>query len=102
MVWVTQGEISDRTVEHLVTSDKGVMMFRKVLLEQIERVERGEDPLGVIRDRARNEPMIEIQRERKAHYAGGFLAATGNDRTELRYVRKERMAIPSPELGVPR
>lgn len=63
MVWVTQGEISDRTTERLGTSDRGVIMYRQLLLEQIEKVEAGEDPMVVIRDPARNSPMIEIQRE---------------------------------------
>ncbi len=66
MAWVTQGAISDRTTERLGTSDKGVIMFRNLLLEQIEKVERGEDPMGVIRDPALNEPYITIGRERVA------------------------------------
>ncbi len=66
MAWVTQGEISDRTTERLGTSDKGVILFRNLLLEQIEKVERGEDPMGVIRDPAVNEPYITIGRERMA------------------------------------
>jgi 5,5'-dehydrodivanillate O-demethylase oxygenase subunit len=71
MVWLTQGTISDRTTERLGTSDKGIILFRQVLLEQMEKVERGEDPLGVIRDPVRNEPMIEIPRESKAHFTFG-------------------------------
>ncbi len=63
MAWITQGTISDRTTEHLVTSDKGVILYRNLLLENIEKVERGEDPLGVVRDPAKNWPMIEIHRE---------------------------------------
>jgi 5,5'-dehydrodivanillate O-demethylase len=63
MAWITQGEISDRTTERLGTSDKGVIMFRNLVLEQIAKVERGEDPLGVIRDPAKNEPYISIARE---------------------------------------
>jgi 5,5'-dehydrodivanillate O-demethylase oxygenase subunit len=63
MAWITQGSISDRSTEHLVTSDKGVILYRNLLLENIEKVERGEDPLGVIRDPAKNWPMIEIHRE---------------------------------------
>ena len=64
--WVGQGAISDRTQEHLAASDKGVILYRKMLLEQMERVERGEEPMAVIRDRAENEPMIDIRRERRA------------------------------------
>jgi 5,5'-dehydrodivanillate O-demethylase len=66
MAWVTQGDISDRITERLGTSDKGVILFRNLLLEQIEKVERGEDPMGVIRDRAKNEPYVNIARERVA------------------------------------
>jgi 5,5'-dehydrodivanillate O-demethylase oxygenase subunit len=65
MAWITQGEISDRTTERLGASDTGVILYRNLLLEQIEKVERGEDPMAVIRDPARNTPMITIQRERQ-------------------------------------
>jgi 5,5'-dehydrodivanillate O-demethylase oxygenase subunit len=66
MAWVTQGEISDRSTERLGTSDTGVILFRNLLDEQIEKVERGEDPMGVIRDPAKNEPYIKIGREQVA------------------------------------
>jgi 5,5'-dehydrodivanillate O-demethylase len=66
MAWITQGDISDRTTERLGTSDKGVILFRSLLLEQMEKVERGEDPMGVVRDRAKNEPFIRIGREEVA------------------------------------
>jgi len=62
MAWVGQGSISDRTIEHLATSDKGVMLFHNLLLQEAEKVERGEEPLGVIRDPAINEPFIHIGR----------------------------------------
>jgi hypothetical protein len=62
IAWVAQGPISDRTREHLASSDKGVIMFHKLLLDNIACIERGEDPLGTIRDRAENEPMIDIRR----------------------------------------
>jgi len=61
--WVAQGPISDRTREHLTASDKGVILYHKLLFENMERVERGEDPLGTIRDPAENEPQIDIRRE---------------------------------------
>src|SRR5581483_3006951 len=62
MAWVGQGGITDRSTEHLATSDRGILLYRKLLLENIEKVERGEDPMGVIRDPARNTPMISIER----------------------------------------
>jgi len=63
MVWVTQGPISDRTTERLGTTDKGVIMYRGLLEEQMLKVERGEEPMAVVRDPAKNTPMIEIRRE---------------------------------------
>jgi len=62
MAWVAQGPTTDRTTEHLVTSDKGILLYRRALLENVERVERGEDPLGIVRDPAKNFPMIQIRR----------------------------------------
>lgn len=81
MAWITQGPISDRTTEHPVSSDRGVLLYRKLLLENVERVERGEDPLGVIRDPARNQPMIEIPRERTISRVAG--SNLGDIRREL-------------------
>jgi hypothetical protein len=37
-----------------------------LLLEQIDKVERGEDPMGVIRDPTKNEPFVSIAREKVA------------------------------------
>jgi len=50
VMWETQGVIADRTQEHLGASDKGVAMLRKMMFEEIDKVKRGEDPLGVFRD----------------------------------------------------
>jgi 5,5'-dehydrodivanillate O-demethylase len=49
-MWETQGPLTDRSVEHLSYSDRGVALLRKILKENIETVQRGGDPLGVIRD----------------------------------------------------
>ncbi len=50
VMWETQGVIFDRTKEHLGSSDTGIAMLRRMMFENIERVRRGEDPLGIIRD----------------------------------------------------
>jgi 5,5'-dehydrodivanillate O-demethylase len=63
MAWIGQGPISDRTIEHLVTSDKGVILYHNTILEQIAKVERGEDPMGLVRDPAKNDPYIHIAHE---------------------------------------
>ena len=50
MAWETQGPIADRTKEHLSYSDRGVVLLRRILQEQIKKVQNGEDPMGVFRD----------------------------------------------------
>ena len=52
--WSTQGKVADRTGEHLGRSDKGVIMFRRMLEEQIRIVEDGGDPINTFRDPANN------------------------------------------------
>jgi 5,5'-dehydrodivanillate O-demethylase len=53
-MWFTQGLITDREEEHLGASDKGIILFRQLLKENLEKVARGEDPMNVFRDPARN------------------------------------------------
>ena len=50
MAWETQGPIADRTLEHLSYSDKGIALYRKVLKENIVKVQAGLDPMAVVRD----------------------------------------------------
>jgi len=50
MAWETQGPIADRTVERLATSDKGIIMYRRMLRQEIEKVQMGLDPMNVFRD----------------------------------------------------
>lgn len=50
MSWETQGPIADRAVERLATSDRGIVMLREMMKREIERVQRGFDPLGLVRD----------------------------------------------------
>ncbi len=45
-----QGPISLHSEEHLVTSDRGIMMQRRLLLQQMEVIAKGGDPLGVAFD----------------------------------------------------
>jgi 5,5'-dehydrodivanillate O-demethylase oxygenase subunit len=54
MAWETQGAPTDRTQEHLGVGDEGIILLRKVLREQIEIVQRGGEPLGLVRDPAKN------------------------------------------------
>jgi 5,5'-dehydrodivanillate O-demethylase len=58
MAWETQGPITDRTQEHLGAADRGIVMFRRLLREQIDIVQKGGEPIGVIRDPAKNKIII--------------------------------------------
>ncbi len=49
-MWETQGPVADRLNEHLSYSDRGVVLLRRTMFENIERVERGEEPFAVYRD----------------------------------------------------
>jgi 5,5'-dehydrodivanillate O-demethylase len=69
MCWVTQGDIADRSLEHLGTSDKGVILLRNLLSEQIELVRQGADPMGVVRDPDQNR-LIELPQEENKFNAG--------------------------------
>jgi hypothetical protein len=42
--------IYDRTLENLAASDRGIVLYRRMLRDSIEAVEQGRDPVGVIRD----------------------------------------------------
>jgi hypothetical protein len=46
-----QGAIAVHGLEHLVTSDKGVIMFRRILRQAIQAIHEGRDPKGILRQR---------------------------------------------------
>jgi 5,5'-dehydrodivanillate O-demethylase len=74
MAWTTQGPIADRTREKLGASDRGIVLYRKMLKREIEKVERGEDPIGLVRDAAKNR-VIPLPREKgKDMYSDGFVS----------------------------
>lgn len=70
MVWVSQGTTGDRSHEHLGTSDRGIVTFRRMLQEEMGNIADGKDPIGVIRDASLNE-YIELPEERKVHFLNG-------------------------------
>lgn len=47
MATVTQGDITRRDLEHLGASDVGIILYRELLLEQLQRLEQGETPINV-------------------------------------------------------
>ncbi len=65
VAWVGQGRICDRTREHLGQSDRGILMLRRRLMQDLDNVAAGADPKGIVRDPARNHriPLPRVQQK---------------------------------------
>ncbi len=60
MAWETQGRLYDRSKEHLGASDRGILMFREMLRDQIQIVEKGGDPMALVWD-AKDNVSIDLE-----------------------------------------
>jgi len=73
--WAIQGAICDRTTEHLGVTDVGLIMFRRLLDQQMKIVEDGGEPMNVHRDPAKNEihvfPVERFEYPGHDGYTGG-------------------------------
>ena len=83
--WVSQGGVAERDLEHLGQSDVGIIMYRELLREQVEKVERGEEPMEVYRDPAKNACISLPQEHVTMHYSPDVSRA--NRATQLRQWR---------------
>lgn len=80
-MWFTQGDVADRTEEHLGASDKGVALFRKQIELNLIKLQQGEDPMNVFRDPEENECLELPVEGAKLGGRTGFFGAgrrTGN------------------------
>ncbi|HEX3243831.1 MAG TPA: hypothetical protein VHX16_00355, partial [Chloroflexota bacterium] len=62
MAWITQGPIAKRHLEKLGESDRGIILFRQMLKDQIQKMQNGEPLMNEFRDPAQNvclEPPLE-------------------------------------------
>ncbi|HMF48435.1 MAG TPA: hypothetical protein VK603_07325 [Candidatus Saccharimonadales bacterium] len=73
IAWITQGGVADRTQEALGLSDKGIILYRRQLKEQLEKVRAGQDPINVFRDPAKN-VYIKLRLEDSKLDSGSFRA----------------------------
>lgn len=62
VAWPAQGAIVDRSIERLAETDKGLILMRKQLDEQIKIVEDGGDPMNTFRDPGENQ-RIDLEME---------------------------------------
>ena len=56
--WVIQGPTSDRTTEHLGVSDVGIIMYRRLLDQQMRVLEEGGEPINIWRNPDENEIIV--------------------------------------------
>jgi 5,5'-dehydrodivanillate O-demethylase oxygenase subunit len=49
LMWTGRERIADRSLDQMGDSDRGILLLWKLLLEQLERSGRGEDPMNVFR-----------------------------------------------------
>lgn len=61
VLWCSQGEILDRTREHLSSADAGVELYRRVLQQQVAIVEDGGEPINTFRNAADMGNSLELQ-----------------------------------------
>ncbi len=98
--WVGQGRIADRTREHLGEGDRGIIMMRRKMFEQMDVVAAGGEPKAIIRDPEKNTKIVLplINREKvvfegrpKASYVNGppdhFAFAGQPDHVRREYLR---------------
>jgi len=74
MMWESQGEINDRSQEHLGSSDRGIVKYRRMLTREMEKVSKGQDPICVFR--AAVPIVLPVEESRHGLKAGAFLKHT--------------------------
>ena len=79
VAWVGQGAIADRTRENLRSSDIGISMMRQRFFEELEAIENGRDPKGVIRNPNMAQCIDLPDMARELNTAGITLAEFQND-----------------------
>lgn len=79
MAFEQQGAIPDRTKEHLVPTDSGIILMRRMMREGFEAIEKGEDPPCIIRDPAKQNVEFKLtmagidqNRQEKQDYSVGL------------------------------
>jgi 5,5'-dehydrodivanillate O-demethylase len=93
MAWITQGPIAKRYLEKLGSTDRGVTLFRKMLQRELAKVERGEDPMGVIRDPEKNQMICFPLERNKAHFTDGFASAIRRTQTQFSPFAQDLVAV---------
>lgn len=93
MNWVTQGPIADRTKESLGASDRGLVVYRRMLMREMEKVRSGLDPILTFRNPG-DYPVINLPLEIKGNMASrGFEANFRQHMTSFSPIADEIVAV---------
>jgi 5,5'-dehydrodivanillate O-demethylase len=71
MVWAAQDEIMERTAERLGDTDRGIILYRQLLKDQVKVVAEGGTPINVFRDPLAN-ARLDLPVPWDRGYAWGF------------------------------
>lgn len=90
IAWITQGAITDRSIENLGRSDKGVVLYRKLLEDSLKAVAEGRDPMNVFRDPQTPPIDLPVEKAKLAGRAGNVVSgARGGNTTKYSPILKE-------------
>ena len=98
MAWVSQGPIADRTKENLGATDKGIVMYRRMLKREMQKVAAGIDPMGLVRDSKKNK-QIDLPNEKKKHHnSDGFTSFMMRTHAKYSPIANELSQLFEPHL----
>jgi 5,5'-dehydrodivanillate O-demethylase len=101
MAWISQGAIADRSLENLGSTDKGVVMYRRLLKREMQKVAAGIDPMGIVRDSARNN-CIDLPNEKKKHHnSDGFTSFMMRTHAKYSPIANDLSKLFEPQLHTP-
>ena len=66
MAWATQGPVTERNLEMLGESDRGVILYRQLLQKQVEIVQDGGQPMNTFREAGSN-IIVDVPLEHVKH-----------------------------------
>jgi 5,5'-dehydrodivanillate O-demethylase len=81
VAWITQGAITDRSHESLGRSDKGVVLYRRLLKEALDAVERGDDPMNVFRDTSLKRIDLAVEKNKLGRVGENIVAGMRSGNT---------------------
>jgi 5,5'-dehydrodivanillate O-demethylase len=104
MAWETQGAIWDRSKEHLGYSDRGIAMLREMLLQQVDVVEEGGDPIALVFDEAQNQciSLESFASPRDMQHGARFIDVPGIPRLAKEQIFDERFELVEVPYGTAR